>query len=293
MHKHDRYRRSSEEKTITIRGVDKNLYEEFIGLTKAWGRNIGFAFSRIISYYGKSHPFGSGLHSILKRMHKPSPSLEVIEGLDDLTISKKDLTEAGNVKYYFKSIGKLVFDEEIDNRTLLHHVYEIRDCQVKMPETVSSLLFHSLVRNPPEYIPVDENLKDVTIRNVEKDTYDDFVATCQLKKKKIGDAVNEIFSRLIPEMEYRHILLLDLQVDPEDVLVVTSLDRLEAQARDLAEIQGRKILFHRIKELIFAQEVEKANFISAVIGIYNCDKVKLPPAVPRLIRISRVKEYPR
>ncbi|MFW9916189.1 MAG: hypothetical protein ACFFGZ_11335 [Candidatus Thorarchaeota archaeon] len=293
MLKHHSQRRSGEEKTITIRGVDKKLYEEFIGLTKPWGRNIGFAFSRVISHYGKSHPFASGPHFVIRRIHKPSPSLEVIEGLDDLTVSKNDLIEAGNVKYCFKSIKNLVFDEEIDNRTLLQHVYEIRDCQVKMPESVSSLLFHSLVRNQLEYIPIDENLKDITIRNVETAAYDDFVATCQLKKKKIGDAVNEIFSWLIPEMEYRHILLLDLRVDPEDVLVVTSLDKLEAPAQDLAEIHDRRILFHRIKELIFAPEVEKEDFINAVIGIYNCEKVKLPRAVPRLIRISRVKTYPR
>ncbi|MHA2273890.1 MAG: hypothetical protein ACXACI_18725 [Candidatus Hodarchaeales archaeon] len=293
MLKHHPHRRSGEEKTITIRGVDKNLYEQFIGLTKAWGRNIGFAFSRIISHYTKSHPFAPSLHFILKRFHRPSPSLEVIEGLEDLTITKNDLIEAGDVKYYFKSIKNLIFDEQIDNRTLLRHVSEIRDCQVKMPETVSSLLFHSLVRNPSEYSPITENFKDITIRNVEKDTYDDFVATCHLRKMKIGDAVNELLFRLVPEMEYRHILLHDLKVDPEEVLVVTSLDKLEASAQDLAEIQDRKILFHRIKDLIFAPDVEKEDFIEAVVGIYNCGKVDLPPAVPRLIQISRVKAYPR
>ena len=287
------HRHGGEEKTVTIRGIDKNYYEQFVRLTKIWGRNTGFAFSRVICHYGKDHPFRLIPPFMKKGFRGPLPSLEVIEGPDELKVTKKDLTEAGNVRYCFKSIEKLIFNDKIDNQTLLNHVFQIRNCNVQMPKTISNLLFHSLVRNRPVYTPIEDNLKDITIRNVEKDIYEEFAATCQLKKKKIGDAVNELLSQLVPEMEYRHILLFDLDVDPHTVLTVTSLDRLDVSVQDLAEIRDRKILFHRIKELKFSSNIEKTDFVNSVIGIYNCENVKLPPTIPHLIQLSRVKIYPK
>ncbi|MFX0117388.1 MAG: hypothetical protein ACFFB3_22765 [Candidatus Hodarchaeota archaeon] len=282
-----------EEKTVTVRGVDKTLYDQFVGLTKIWKRNIGFAFSQLIGHYGKDLPFIFSHHLRKRGGKSPRSSLEIIEGLEELIITKNDLTEAGERKFVFKSIKKLVFDEEIDNKTLLDHVQVIKDCTVKLPKKASSLVFHSLIRQKPVYTPIEENLKDITIRNVRKDIYDDFVATCQLQKRKIGEAVNELLVWLVPAMESRHILVFDLMADPHDTLVITSLDNLAVTGHDLAEIKDRQILFHRIRDLEFAPDVEKSDFIDSVIGVYNCEHIKLPPALPRLFKYSRVKKYPR
>ncbi|MFW9992432.1 MAG: hypothetical protein ACFFD4_10320 [Candidatus Odinarchaeota archaeon] len=162
---HHEERRST---TVTIRGVDKNLYDQFVGLTKIWGRNTGHVFNHLISNYRKGHPL---MPPRMKR-HTSDKNLqiEIIEGIEELRISKKDLLEAGNnVKYYFRSINNLVFSEDCDNQVLLNHVHRIRNCNVKMPETVSNLLFYSIVR---QRIPLDitkEDLKDITIRNVVKE----------------------------------------------------------------------------------------------------------------------------
>lgn len=290
---HDHHR-IGDEKTITIRSVDKTLYDQLTRLIKVWGRNMGFAFTHLLRHYRKDQPFFFGSHMIKKGHRDVFPSLEIIEGEDELRISKNDLTEVGDVKFVFKAIQKLIFSDDIDNRTLLNHVQAIRDCKsFHLPKKVSNLVFHSLIRQKPVYEPVKENLKDITVRNVRKDIYDDFAATCQLQKQKIGDAVNELLVWVVPAIEVRHILLFDLMTETPDPLIVTSLEQLEVTKEDLREIQDRKILFHRIGKLVFTPEIAKEDFIRKVIGIYNCEQVKLPPTIPRLLRYSRVKRYPR
>ncbi|MFQ5978079.1 MAG: hypothetical protein ACE5OZ_08120 [Candidatus Heimdallarchaeota archaeon] len=288
------HHRIGDEKTITVRGVDKTLYDQLTRLIKVWGRNMGFAFTHLLRHYRKDLPFFFGSHMIKKGHRDFFPSLEIIEGEEELRISKNDLTEVGNVKFVFKAIQKLIFSDDIDNKTLLNHVQAIRDCSsYHFPKNVSNLVFHSLIREKPVYEPIEENLKDITVRNVRKDIYDDFAAACQLQKQKIGDAVNELLVWVVPAIEVRHILLFDLIAETPDPLIVTSLEQLEVTNKDLREIQDRKILFHRIGELIFSADIAKNDFIRSVIGIYNCNQVNLPRAIPRLLRFSRIKRYPR
>lgn len=74
-----------------------------------------------------------------------------------------------------------------------------------------------------------------------------------------------------------------------DTLIVTSLERLEVTAGDLAGMKDRKQLFHRIKEPVFATDIDKTSFVNSVIGIYSCEKVEVPETIPKLIQLSRIK----
>ncbi|MFW9992433.1 MAG: hypothetical protein ACFFD4_10330, partial [Candidatus Odinarchaeota archaeon] len=124
------------------------------------------------------------------------------------------------------------------------------------------------------------------------ENYDEFITACQLNGQKVGDAVNELLWGFVPEMEAFQILIHEINTNPHDGLVVTLLNNLEVTKADLNAIKDKKILFHRIKKLVFAPDIDKDVFVNTVVGIYNCDEVILPETVPKLLRLSRVKKYP-
>ncbi len=281
------------EKTITIRNVDKELYDQLVRLTKGWGRNVGRIFSDLLAHYEKDY-ISFFRHHRRKRRIRSKTQIEIIFGLKELRVSKEDLTEVGeDVKFIFKSIDDLSFGKGINSSILLKHVEVVLDCKVNVSENISKLVYHSLIRQKPKYTPIEENLKDITIRNVQVEIYDDFVATCQQQKKTVGEIVNELLNWLVPQIESRHILHHELNIQNfEDILLVTSTDLLEVSKEDLLEVGKRKVLFHRVNQLVFSQDIKKELFVEAVIGIYNCGKVELPPTVPRLLRISKVKKFP-
>ncbi|MHA1450277.1 MAG: hypothetical protein ACTSP4_12740 [Candidatus Hodarchaeales archaeon] len=264
-----------EEKTITVRGIDKNLYERFAGLTRSWGRNTGHVFSRLISHYNAEAP---PIPPFFKHLYqKEQFKLETITNVEKLTVSRDDLQAAGKkIKYFFRSIQDLVFTDDCDNKIILDHVFRIWNCGVKMPESVSKLLFHSLVRHRSLHVSENAVLKDVTIRNVEQETYEEFATACQLNNQTIGNAVNSLLGDFVTEMESLHIIVHVLAANPLNTLVVSSLDSLNITADDLKEIKETKILFHRIKNLTFDNDIDEHIFIESVIGIYNCDNVELP-----------------
>ncbi|MFX0095337.1 MAG: hypothetical protein ACFFBD_26620, partial [Candidatus Hodarchaeota archaeon] len=147
--------------------------------------------------------------------------------------------------------------------------------------------------SPIKYKSPENNFKDVTIRNVITSVYDEFVSACQLNNQKIGDAVNELLAQVLPFIETMQILMHELTVDPSTVLVITSIDELTVTERDLSDIGDRKVLFHRIDRLEFHPDIDKSLFVKTVIGIYNCENIKLPLSVPKLIELSRIKKYPK
>ncbi|MHA2334440.1 MAG: hypothetical protein ACXAEU_20605 [Candidatus Hodarchaeales archaeon] len=278
-------------KRIKVKHESNGINKENVETTTVTRRNTGYVFSRIISHYRKGAKL---VPPPLKKVFKDqSTTIETIENIEELRISKGDLLEAGKgVKYFFRFIDNLIFEDDCDNQTLLDHVLTIRNCNVKMPETVSNLLFYSLVRQKPKFVPDKDDLKDITIRNVIKEAYDEFATACQLNNQRIGEAVNELFWHSVSEMEGLHILLHNPNANPIDTLIVSSLEKLEVTAKDLNEIKNRSILFHRIKKLVFAPDIDKDKFTRSVVGIYNCDEVELPETIPKLLRISRVKKYP-
>ena len=278
---------SENEKTITIRGIDKELYERYMALTKVFAHSTGFMFSRLISLYKNDRDIE--LRHIRKSKRENEPTLEIIKDLDKLKVTKNDLQEAGdNIKYFFKNIKNLEFTSDVDNRDLEKHVYQIKNCKVNMPKNISKLLMYSIIRSqkPINYIP--DTTGSITIRKVQVETYHEFLYACQLNNEKVGDAVNNLLTQAIPQIELT-IISHELRESPLHILTITTLDSLKVAKEDMEVIQERKLLFHRITNLEFANDISGDLFVEKVAGIYKCDKVVLPDNIPRLITFSRIK----
>ena len=279
---------SENEKTITIRGIDKDLYERYMALTKAFAHSTGFMFSRLISLYKKDRSIE--LRHIRNTHRENEPILEIIKDLDELKITKNDLMDAGEkIKYYFKNVNHLEFDPDVDNKVLEKYVYQIHNCKVSMPDNISKLLMYSIIRSSKPITYTPDTSGSITIRKVQAEIYDEFLSACQLNNEKVGDAVNFLLTQAIPQVEIAIIIMHELRENPLNFLTITTLDSLKVSKKDIEVIQERKLLFHRITDLEFAKDISSELFVEKVAGIYKCDNVILPETVPRLITLSRIK----
>jgi len=285
-------------KTVTIRDVNKELYEHFTTLATRFGDNLGQVFSRLIQSYGK--PYNPlfllpGARARFAMLHDHS-SIEVIRDCDELVISKSDLEEAGaDLHYIFRNIGHLVFDESVDNRTLMRHVLRIHKSNVETRGDVSRLFLKSINQSQMlslYFQDLNPETTNITIRNVDEQTYSEFSTACQTARTKIGQAVNDLLKRSLPYFEISQILLHDPKLHDPDLIVLMLHEHLEVTPQDLQDLEGRKVLFHRIRDLIFSDSTDPKLFKDTVMGIYNCPQVIYPAAVPRLIRLSRTRSYP-
>lgn len=280
--------RGGERKDITLRGVDKELYDQFVILAKKRGSSIGTAFSHIILWSLKKRDaspkemFGRSKHH---RGRKP----EVIEDIEKLVVSKEDLTAAGKrTKFLFKNIGKLIFDKTVDNETLVKHVLIIIDSKVEFPEEISKVIQLGLIRKerPYSYPENEEELKDITIRNVIAPIYDEFLAEARKDGKKTG----EYFSELLAHMSHIIIIGDELKEQKErHPLIISFEEELKVVKSDLQYLKKRGIIFYKIQKLEFKKDIDKELFLETITKIINCKKVILPANIPRLILLSRIK----
>ncbi|MHA1188473.1 MAG: hypothetical protein ACTSXA_04875 [Candidatus Heimdallarchaeota archaeon] len=281
-------------KVITIRELDKELFEQFTSLTKTWGKNVGEIFSRILENFleiGSTNIFMPSFEERLKQMN--CTYLEVIENLDELTIQKQDLISLPKgVKLYFYNIKRLIFSEDINTPTLLDYVFRIKNSAVIPPKNIQKLLYLSLFQNSSEYIGKNRKIKDVTIRNVDNKIWNDFIAHCQLNISKASVVINRILWEIIPEMEITQILISKIKEPLGNILVVTSQKNVSINQEDLQKIADKKVLFHRIEGLILDEDIPQEVFVEKVLGIYNCKKITFPKGISKLLQLSRVKEYP-
>ncbi|MHA1630190.1 MAG: hypothetical protein ACTSXO_10850 [Candidatus Heimdallarchaeota archaeon] len=282
-------------KVITIRGIDKLLFEQFVSLTRSWGKNTGEIFSTILSNFLQS---GGGSHIYLPALEKRLEGnlfkhLEIIEDLDELFINYEDLSSVPQgVKFYFNNIKKLIFAEDINAQVLQEYVYRIKNCLVQQPRRVKKLVFLSLLQNYPEYSTNGRELKDVTIRNVKEQTWSNFKAFCQMHNSNVGTLLNHILWEIIPEMEITQILFSKLKNSQMNTLLISSQQEVVINKADLLEIAPQHVLFHRIKKLTFQEDISSELFVERVKGIYNCSSVKFPKQFSKLLKLSRVKYYP-
>jgi len=281
-------------KVITIRELDKELFEQFASLTKTWGKNVGEIFSRVLENFleiGSTNIFMPSFEERLKQMN--CTYLEIIENLDELTIQKQDLTSLPKgVKLYFYNIKRLVFSEDINTPTLLDYVFRIKNSAVIPPKNIQKLHYLSLFQNSSEYIGKNRKIKDVTIRNVDTKIWNDFTSHCQLNDSKVSIIINRILWEIIPEMEITQILISKIKEPFDNILLVTSQKKVSINQENLQKIADKKVLFHRIEELNLQENISQEVFVEKVLGIYNCKKVTFPKGFSKLLQLSRVKEYP-
>ncbi|MHA1221000.1 MAG: hypothetical protein ACTSQB_04635 [Candidatus Heimdallarchaeota archaeon] len=285
---------SPQSKVITIRDLDKELFEDFVSLTRTWGKNTGTIFANILSNfleYGGSNIF---LPTFEKRLALlDCKHLEIIDNLDELSIRKKDLTSLPEVvKFFINTIGNLSFAADIDTSTLLKYIYRIRNTNVNQPTKVGKIPFLSLLHNYSKFHEGHREVKDVTIRNVLEQTWNEFIAASQVNNSAVRLMINQILWEVIPEMELTQILLSKVKESQANIYTISSQKTVTITKADLESIDTKKVLFHRIDELIFRNDITNKIFVEKVVGIYNCKKVVFPTTFSKLLRLSRVFEYP-
>ena len=283
------------EKVVTIRGLNELYYNQFLSLTKIMGKSVGIALSELLTHYKKPMPpvLGSTKmrHLFLDSFFKKSAKLEIIENQSKLVLARELFLEMGQkTLFLFNNIKELILDESIDDEVILNYIYRIRNSNVKTKGNISQLLLYSLIRSTQE--TEEQKLKEITIRKVNSSVYDDFIASCRLHNQSIGEAVNELFSQFIPEAEIMFIVIQQFNSNFNDLLVITGLEEVVVTEHELQSIKDRKLLLHRIKNLIFDKSVSKESFQDQIAGIFNCKKVNLPPNIPKLLELSRIKNFP-
>ena len=110
---------------VTIRDIEDEVYNEFSAEARRQDKPIGALTTEAMGAY---------LRSL-----KPSESVRTISGLDELSISKRDLEEGG-IRMSFFEIGKLVFEDDVDIGTFEKCVENIFECDaVELPGQLPKL----------------------------------------------------------------------------------------------------------------------------------------------------------
>ena len=269
-------------KDITIRGVNKELYEQFTIHAKKHGLAAGDAFDSIIMidkqpwrrYIRHRHPY-----------HGKIP--EIIRDLEKLIVSKKDLVAAGeDTVFLFSEINELIFEKDVDITTLLKHVRLIRKCNTSFLGDIPNLIKLGIIRKRKKYThPTDkEQLKDITIRNVSIRLYDEFISNAKDNGKTTGEYFSEILSHAMRFFDIGDILGI---IGEREILVVSEEEDLTITKEDLEVLDKRGLILYDIQKIEFTKDISQELFLKTVVRIVKCDQVVLPSSIPRLIVLSR------
>jgi hypothetical protein len=110
-------------------------------------------------------------------------------------------------------------------------------------------------------------MTDVTIRGIEDDVYASFTAEAKKRNLSIGELTTIVMRALVEDVSttnYR----------------IGNLTNLQVSRKDLESLKG-PVLFHNIKTLEFAEDIDWDMFDHKVMSIKNCAKVLIPPTITR------------
>lgn len=281
-------------KVVTIREVNVDLFDLFVSLTKAWGKNTGEVFSTIINQYQTGELSNVFLAPVKRYFADHSKNkIEYIDNLSELKITQDQLTSVNEtIKFVFRNIKHLEFTDGINDQLILTHILRIQNCESIVAKDISKLVLSSLTRGKIPLKAISKQKKDVTIRNVSEELYQNFVGICRMLNKKVGEVVDDILLTVIPEMELTQILIGKYPELLNNILVISGRKNFQVTQKDLTEIGARLVLFHRIENLTFENVIDTEVFSDKIIAIYNCDVVSLPANIPKLLALAKLKQYP-
>ena len=139
---------------ITIRGVDRSLYGRLSRLARRMGVNVGTLINQSMELFLSVIPQDGGprlprgpLNLSAEFMRGFLEGLgHIIEDIEELSMSKKDLLEADR-ELVFVRIGLLEFEDDVDRETFRSRVRAIYHCkEVVIPETLPKVLVLSVSR---------------------------------------------------------------------------------------------------------------------------------------------------
>jgi hypothetical protein len=140
---------------------------------------------------------------------------------------------------------------------------------------------------------IDElkRMKNVTIRGIDSEIYDEFSSSIKSLKMNIGEAITQMmqdvmedFGDTFPSLTAKG----SLGKIKKDRITINALDTLRISKKDLEEA-GAQVKFSHMGKLIFEPDVDLATFNKYVRGIHHCDYVKIPAFLPKLILLSKTQ----
>jgi putative transposon-encoded protein len=110
-------------------------------------------------------------------------------------------------------------------------------------------------------------MTDVTIRGIEDDVYAKFTAEAKKRDLSIGELTTIVMRALVEDIGTTNYRIGNLAV-------------LLVSKRDLESLKG-PVMFHNIKTLEFADDIDWDSFDRSVMSIKNCAKVLIPQSLTR------------
>ncbi|HUT82841.1 MAG TPA: hypothetical protein VMZ29_16715 [Candidatus Bathyarchaeia archaeon] len=275
-----------EKKDITLRGINKELYDQFNEYRLKLGFSAGQAFDSLL-FTAIRQPWRiQGLRSRRTFQH-PGVKPEIISDLDHLRVDKKDLISAGaKTMFLFRNIPDLIFEKDVDGSILAKHVKAISHSNVTYLSNVPKLIRLGLVRKKCDYVHPTEkdSLKDITIRNVSSKIYDEFISLAKSEGITTGEMVSKYLADILPFIEVHDVIQ---HLEDREFLVVRHEDDLTITNEDLEILGERCVIFYKITKLTFSNTIKEDLFLKNVLKIIKCQEVNLPINIPKLIALSR------
>ncbi len=146
-----------------------------------------------------------------------------------------------------------------------------------------------------------EARKDITIRGVDSILYNRAAEIARRTGKTMGEIINESLRLFIDVTEgikegmqpltegFREAgRRLDFAISSVSPTIISDLSELEVNKADLEQF-GRRVIFQNIDKLVFSEDVDPETFEKYVALIRNCDVVKPPRGVSKLLMLSRCR----
>ena len=136
-----------------------------------------------------------------------------------------------------------------------------------------------------------KKLKNVTIRGIDSDVYEEFSTNIKSLNRNIGEAVTQMMQDIIQDFDGTFPTLSSrksLTKLHEKTARISHHDHLSISKSDLEEA-GMSFAFRHIDKLIFEPDVDLDTFNQYVRDIRHCSRVKIPNFLPKLLLLSRIQ----
>ncbi len=139
-----------EKSTITIRGIDRKIYNKLSGLAKELDKTVGEllneAMSLVITLRGRIEGIGS--------------TILLIDGVEKLEISGKELSELDR-KVLIQNVNTLTLKEDVDTQHIKDKIYKMMNIQrIIVKSDVNKLVLYSKCVNVKEIVFESNNRED-------------------------------------------------------------------------------------------------------------------------------------
>ncbi|UCG02903.1 MAG: hypothetical protein JSW11_02725 [Candidatus Heimdallarchaeota archaeon] len=137
-------------------------------------------------------------------------------------------------------------------------------------------------------------LKNVTIRGIDSEIYDQFSHKIRSLRMNLGEAITKMMNDILVDLNdsLDHLPALRARTTFDkyalDRLSINHYDRLKIGRADLEEANA-KITFTHIDRLTFLPDVTQEVFSRYVRSVSHCGTVRMPSIFPKLIAYSKLQ----